>query len=246
MSLVENMGGMTPADMAAVLGSNNGSNGFANGNDWWVILFLFVLFGGYGNNGFAGNGSNGLYPWMNQSEQMSNGFRDQMVNSNINQIQNGINAISNQINSGVADIQQSSNVGFNSIASQLASCCCENRLASADLKYTIATEACADRSAISDALNNVTNNMNAGFQSIKDMMCQQELDAERRENENLRTQLNMANLAASQNAQTAAIQAGQRALASEVEQYINPTPVPAFIVQNPNCCSAVSNCGGTF
>lgn len=58
----------------------------------------------------------------------------------------------------------------------------------------------------------------------------------KRENDNLRTQLNMANLAASQTAQTAVIQSGQRALANEVEQYVNPTPIPAYQVANPNCC----------
>ena len=46
---------------------------------------------------------------------------------------------------------------------------------------------------------------------------------------------------ASQDVQTAAIQAGQRALANEVEQYVLPTPRPAYVVANPNCC--VNPCG---
>ena len=52
----------------------------------------------------------------------------------------------------------------------------------------------------------------------------------------LQNQLTMAQLAASQNAQTATIQAGQRALANEVEQYVLPTPRPCYVVPNPNCC----------
>ena len=48
---------------------------------------------------------------------------------------------------------------------------------------------------------------------------------------------------ASQDVQTAAIQAGQRALANEVEQYVLPTPRPAYIVANPNCCTT-NTCGG--
>ena len=46
----------------------------------------------------------------------------------------------------------------------------------------------------------------------------------------------MAELVANNNNQTAAIQAGQRALANEIEQYVLPTAKPAYIVQNPNCC----------
>ena len=42
---------------------------------------------------------------------------------------------------------------------------------------------------------------------------------------------------ASQNAQTATIQAGQRTLANEIEQYVVPTAKPCYVVQNPNCCA---------
>lgn len=52
---------------------------------------------------------------------------------------------------------------------------------------------------------------------------------------------------ASQDVQTATIQAGQRALANEVEQYVAPRANPAYIVQNPNCCANINNCGcGSF
>lgn len=53
----------------------------------------------------------------------------------------------------------------------------------------------------------------------------------------LRTMNSNARFDASQNAQTAAIEAGQRLLANEVEQYLAPTPRPAYVVQNPNCCA---------
>ena len=54
--------------------------------------------------------------------------------------------------------------------------------------------------------------------------------------DSLRTMNSNARFDASQNAQTADIQAGQRALANEIEQYVLPTPRPAYVVQNPNCC----------
>lgn len=54
----------------------------------------------------------------------------------------------------------------------------------------------------------------------------------------------MANLAASQNAQTSRILADNAAQTVALEQYLNPTPVPAYMVQNPNCCGNFYNgCG---
>ena len=144
--------------------------------------------------------------------------------------------------------------GFNALGTQFADCCCENRLASADLKYTIATENCADRAALSDGIRDVIANQNAGIQKIIDKLCDQELYAERRENDNLRQQLNMANLAASQNAQNALIQQG---FANEVDALynrLNSCPVPSTPVygrtpiftcngQNTGCGCG---CGGNF
>ena len=76
-------------------------------------------------------------------------------------------------------------------------------------------------------------------------MCQQEIDALKAQNENLRTQINLANLAASQNEQTAKIMADNAAQTMALEQYLNPAPIPAYVVQNPNCCTPgyVNGCG---
>jgi hypothetical protein len=212
----------------------NGNNGFFGGDGAWIILLLLLGWGNNGN-GFGGNGNNNLFPWMNQSNQISNGFQNAAMGDQLTAIQSAINDL------GVANLQQSFNVqtamcqGFNGVQSQLANCCCENRLASADLKYTIATENCADRQAIAD-----------GIQKIMDKLCDQELQAERRENANLRTQLNMASLAASQTAQTAQILADNSRQTTALEQYLNPVPIPAYVVQNPNCCQQ-SGCGcGSF
>jgi hypothetical protein len=129
--------------------------------------------------------------------------------------------------------------------SQQAECCCENRLGLANLGADIAREACADRAAVADALKDVIAQNTAQTQRILDKMCQQELDAERRENQNLRTQLNMANLAASQTAQTSRILADNAAQTQALEQYLNPVPIPAYPVQNPNCCQN-TGCGCGF
>ena len=72
----------------------------------------------------------------------------------------------------IADMQ--TNFG---LQSQLAQCCCDNRLASADLKYTIATENCADRTALADGLRDVLESQSAGVQRILDQMCNDKIDA---------------------------------------------------------------------
>lgn len=227
--------------------------------------------------GFAQQSTNSAIQGLQNS--VTSGFGDVQlgiagVNQNICQTGNGI---VNAVNSGFANAETSANArqmanmqqnfnsqtaitqGMNDLAMGLQNCCCENRASVADLKYTVATEACADRAAVGDALQNVTmqgvNNTNAlmstirdGIQSIKDELCADRLEAERRENANLRSELMYARGQASQAEQTAVIQAGQRALASEVEQYVNPTPIPSYTVQNPNCCVPSCGCGcnGSF
>ena len=198
---------------------------------------------------------------------VTNGFSDTAlgiagVNQNICQTGNAVvNAVNSGFNSAevAANARQIANMqssfanqtamlqGFNGIQSQLATCCCDNRTGIADLKYTVASENCADRYEAAHNTQSIISAITSGIQSIKDDLCQDRLEAERRENANLRTQLSMAQLAASQDVQTATIQAGQRALANEVEQYVAPRALPAYIVQNPNCCVGYNGCGcGSF
>ena len=138
----------------------------------------------------------------------------------------------------MADMNQMFN-----LSTQFSNCCCDNRLATANLGADIAREACADRAAVSDGVRDIIPNQTAGIQTILDKMCQQELDAERRENANLRSQLQMRDLAASQSAQTAQLLADNARQTTALEQYLNPTPIPAYVVQNPNCCPSNYNCG---
>lgn len=200
--------------------------GFGNGfgdNGWWIIL-LFVLLGGWGN-GFGGYGNGGGVGFVDNSVQR--GF-DQSA------VMNAITGVGNNVVSGFGDVQTALCGGFAGVnagiangfaqaeiannarqiadmqqefalQSQLASCCCENRLASADLKYTIATEACADRAAVTNALENVIANQTANTQRILDQMCSDRLDDKNAQIMALERQLAMANLAASQTAQTAEI-----------------------------------------
>lgn len=257
------------SDLAAVVGNSRDGDGLG-GDNGILWLLLFILIGGFGNRGYGsgggygagGVGGNELYPWLNQSEQVSGGFRDQMLSASINGIQQSVNGISTQLCNGfnqaeigaanrqMANMQQAfaaqtaTMQGFNGLGAQLSDCCCENRLATANQTATILAEHCSDRAALSDGIRDIIAANNAGTQRIIDKMCDQELQAERRENDNLRQQINMMNLAASQSAQTAQLLADNFAQTTVLEQYLAPVPRPAYIVQNPNCCQQNFGYGG--
>jgi len=246
--------------------SGFGGNGFGGGLfggdlSILVLFFLFMMMGGWGGMG-GGFGMDGLYPWMNNSQNINGGFRDQMLNTQITGIQNGITGIGTQLCNGFNGIaqQMSSNeiaalersfaaqtantAGMTALQAQMAQCCCDNRAATADLRYTVGTEACATRTANAENTNALLTALNGGIQSIKDQLCQDKLDAKNDTIAQLRQELIFARGQASQDVQTAAIQAGQRNLANEVEQYVAPRAVPAYVVQNPNCCGTYGmSCG---
>ena len=236
----ENGTGTTMLVQPAGFGGNGGGfGGFGDGNGWWILL-LFILMGGWGGNFGGGFGGNDMYPWMNNSNQISTGFQNQMLNDNITGIQNGIQGISTQLcNNQLADLERSfaaqtaNTAGMNALQSQMASCCCDNRAAIADLKFTVATEACADRNAISSALRDVLTATQAQTQTILDKMCAQEIEALRTRNSELQTQVNMQALAASQAAQTAALVADNTAQTQYIVNRVAPYPIPSYTVANP-------------
>lgn len=254
---------MRPADYAAI---NNGGMGLGGENGWWLfVLFLFAMNGGWGN----GYGNGGYAPWMygqmNTNNDVQRGFDQNAVMTGINGIQNAVNTgfanTSTQLCNGFAGVNQAVSNGFaqaeiaaNSrqmadmnqmfgIQSALQQCCCDNRAATADLKYTVATEACNDRAAVTNALQQVSAQNAANTQRILDQMCSDKIEQKNDIISQLRSELMYARGQASQDVQTAAIQAGQRTLANEIEQYVAPKAYPAYIVQNPNCCAPNYGCG---
>lgn len=188
---------------------------------------------------------------------ITNGFSNAEVsacNRAMNEMQTSYNSQIATMNQNFAN-QQSLQAQLNGMQAQQAQCCCDNRLGLANLGADIAREACADRQSVNDALRDViTNNtantqtmlnaVNSGFQSVKDQLYQDKLDDKNARIMALENQLNMAQLAASQNAQTAALIANNEAQTTALEQYLAPVPRPAYIVQNPSCCNQnVYGCG---
>lgn len=223
-----------------------GFGGLGADGGWWIILFI-ILFGaggwgrGYGNGG----GSDPSYA-------VQAGFNQAALTSGITDLQqavcNGVATVAGAVQNGFAQAEISANARQMADMQQnfalqqgLNNCCCENRAAVADLKYTVSQEACNDRQAVNDALVTLGNQLNAGIQSIKDEFCADRLSRKDEIIAELRSQLNERDRLASQSAQTAQIEAGQRLLASEIENFVRPQVNPCYVVPNPNCCPNYNN-----
>ena len=223
---------MTPADFAAV---NNGGGSFLGGGDGLLALIILFLFFAMGRGNGWGGGNDSYYP-------VQQGFDQSAIMNGINGINSGLNGAQAMIMAQLNANQNASTSALSDLAMSMQNCCCENRAAVADLKYTIATENCADRAAISDGLRDVIANQSSNTQRILDQLCQDKIDAKNERIADLERQLTMANLAASQGAQTAQILADNNRQTAVLEDYLNPVARPAYIVQNPNCCTYNSGC----
>lgn len=183
-------------------GGYGGDGLFGGQSGWWIILLLLCLGGGWGN-GFGGFGG-GAFPWMmgaqtNTNNDIQRGFDQSALIS-------GINSVQNTLTSGFGDVQTALCGGFGSVnaaiangfaqseiaanarqmanmqqdfnlASSLQSCCCENRLATANQTATILAEHCADRQVLSDGIRDLMANQNNGIQRILDQMCSDKIDS---------------------------------------------------------------------
>jgi hypothetical protein len=126
---------------------------------------------------------------------------------------------------------------------QLAQCCCDNRLATAQTQALVQSENCADRTALNEGIRDILTATQAQTQAILTQLNNDRIEQKNDTINQLRSELMYARGQASQDVQTAAIQSGQRALANEIEQYVSPKPIPSYTVQNPNCCGQNYGCG---
>lgn len=255
---------------------------------WILLLFLLLGNGwGNGFGPGAGNVGGEIYPWMNQANQINGGFRDQLINDNITEIRSGVTGLQTQLcnccgdmqmalANGFANVEQGANArqianmqqafaaqtavtqGLNDVGMSLQNCCCENRAGIADLKYTVATENCADRTAAYQNTQAIIEAINTKAQGIQDKLCQLELDnykgqlaQAQRENAGLQNQLNMANFAASQVAQTAELRQNGATQLNNLVTELRSSPIPSQPVYgqtpiftcNQNQCACGCGCG---
>ena len=283
MALTDNNNMVMPVSPMYGGGFGGGMGGIGFGGDWAWILLLLVLGGGWGGFGGMGMGGFGgamlgadmgwgLYPWLNNSEHISDGFRDAQLNDNVTSVRDGISALStqlcnccgdmqlgmangfNSVNNSIfgaqaaisqqlntnqlADLERSfaaqtaSTQGMNAIQAQLAQCCCDNRAATADLKYTVATENCQDRYEAAQNTRDIIDSQTRSTQAILDKLCALELDGVKsqlaqaqRDNVALQNAVNMSAMRESQTAQTAQILAGQTAEVDALYNRLKNCPV---------------------
>lgn len=249
---------MSAADIAAVCGNNRGGDGFGWGGDgiWFLILFLALIGnGGWGNNGgFGGNGGNGFVPnylfATNTDANVNSRFDTLGITGQLNGIQSAItngfssaevaacNRAQNDLERSFAS-QTAITTGLTGIQSQLATCCCENRLATANLSADIAREACATRTADAQNTQTLLTTINGGIQAIKDQLCQDKIDAKNDEISQLRQEVLYARGQASQIAQNSTIIDG-------IYNRLNQCPVgtvPVYGEQPIFTCPNNSGCG---
>lgn len=253
-----------------------GNSGFGNsfGGDWaWIILLLLLAGNGWGNGGFGGGfGADGVMPymWNTQTQNdVNRGFDNAGIAGQLSSIQTSISngfanaevgecnramdymqtAYSNQIasmNQRFADVT-SINQQFDNLQSQFANCCCENRLAVANLGADIAREACADRAAVTEGVRDILENCNRNNQRILDQLCADKIDAKNERIADLERQLTMANLAASQTAQTARLERSNSDTVDALYQRLATCPVGTMPVYGSQpiftCPNNNSGCG---
>lgn len=204
MAFTDENGMVMPVSPIGGYGNNFGGDG------WWIILLFLLAFnggwGGYGGNAGTGFIDGSMQRGFDQASIMNgitgvgnnvvSGFGDTATN-----LCGGFAGVTAAINNGFAQAEIAANAramndmqAMFGIQSSLQNCCCENRASIADLKATILAENCADRAAVT-----------AGVQQVLDMMCQDKIDSKNEKILELQNSLNMANLQASQVAQTAEI-----------------------------------------
>ena len=212
-------------ELPNVVTSTGCNNGFGFGGGWEGIIGLLVvagLFGG-GWGGFGFGGNRGGSP-ATQAD-LSAGFANSEIMSDLNDIILGQATMQNFINQGFSGLNQTVNTvgynlsnaictlgyqnqaGFNALSRELADCCCSTKGAIADLKYSNERQTC-----------DIINAINAGNQRLVDIYTNDKIEALRAENVALKGRIS------------------DDYQADRIISKLSPCPSPAYIVPNPNCC----------
>ena len=235
-----------------------GNGGFGNGfgsDGWWILLLILFASGGWGN-GFGGGNMGSFAPYAIDTG-VQRGFDQASIMSGIGDINAGINGVQSAICNGFAQAEIANNARqiadmqqMFALQSSLQNCCCENRAGIADLKYTVATENCADRTQSMMNTRDIIENQTRNTQAILDKICQQEIDNLKSQNLALQNQLNIATMKESQTAQNAFIQQGFEREVDALYNRLNNCPVPTTPVYGRTpiftCNQQNTGCGCGF
>ena len=242
-------------DMGALLGNlvGNQNNGFGNDGGIWAIILIIALCGGFRNGGGLFSGGNGGGGEASLDAALQRGFDNQSVINKLNALENGlcsvgydqlnqINGVNNTVRQTGSDIQGSlqnllialMQQGFNQ-SSQTKDCCCtiENLLQAAN--YNRQADTCAITNAINQAAQSIMQNDNCNYRSLYDQQVQLQMQQKDETIAQLRSALDRCDSRSDNAAQTAQI------VSQVIGALKDPTPVPAYVVQNPNGCGCNNN-----
>lgn len=203
-----------------VMSYGNNNNGW---NDWSWIIGLAVVGGIFGNGGF-GFGGNNRGNCATQAD-LSAGFANNSILSNLNDIILGQAQMQNFINQGFNGVQNTLTTSFanlntnlcslgynqaqlvNGLSRELADCCCSTKGAIADVKYANERNTCS-----------IIEANNANTRAILDFLTNEKIEGLRAENTALKGRIS------------------DDYQADRIISKLSPCPSPAYIVPNPNCC----------
>ena len=222
------------SDIAAVTDGNRGGM-FGGNGDWGAWIILFLLFGMFGRGGFGGFGGGfggGGEPATRSDIQL------QTITSKLDQQTYGLADSTYTLNNAITNGFHGVDRGLCDLSAQLAQCCCDNRAAIADLKYTIATEDCATRNLIQNNTRDLIDNQNTNTRAILDFLTNDKIATLTAENQALK-------LTASQANQNAVLMAAMDANKAEILRRTGAEcPTPAYVVQPPTPVHfPYNNCG---
>lgn len=234
-------GNLTASDVALLTGNNRNDGMFGGDGAWWLIVLFLFAFCGWGNNGWGNNGNGGGYAATAATQaDIQRGFDNSAVISkldgiNTNIMQTGF-GIQQAINADtVANMQNT-----NALQAQLANCCCETREAIQGVNYNMAQNTCALQNTMNSNTRDIIDSQNAGTRAILDYLCNEKISSLQAENNDLRR-------AASQDRQSALLTTAMASQTQQLINAINPAPIPAYQVPNPNTfygcgCNTGCNC----
>ena len=215
---------------------NNGGGFGGYGSDLIWLIVIFALFGGnWGGNGngfMGGRGFDDGYAWLSNGQKeimqnTNNRFDTLQIGNQIEGVRDGINTLTSQVANSTYSLNDSIKDSFYSLNTAFLNCCCENRLATQDLKATVISENCADREALSNGIRDIIANQTAVGQSVLDKLCQLELSQKNEKISDLQREVLMKDLQASQVAQTADIRANNAIVANQLVSELRSCPIPA-------------------
>jgi hypothetical protein len=232
-----------------VMYGNNGNNGFFGGDGIWALVLLALLFGNNGGWGNGFGGGNNDFAWLSNGQKdimtnTNNGFDTLHLSNQLEGTRDALASLSNQLCNSTSDITGAITNGFYNteisannrqmadmnqmfnLSSQLANCCCENRLATCQTQNIVQNEGNSTRFADANNTRDIITNATANTQAILDKLCQLELDGKQDRINELERQVLMKDLQASQIQQTATLRLGQEAEVDALYNRLSNCPVP--------------------